>query len=170
MRVLNAIAGGGAIFDAEGNLIYPEWPENGHLRCPRLCDQELFSYLETINWAKGKIYASVRWWARSNDDPIRGPEFKAGTFGFRGSGVHFYFLEGELGADNLHFLCEVPWDDLKGKLDGKEYFYGGVWVRQAFLARIKRAHEKQEDKLRRLQKDMEGVSSQLEMLRLSERL
>ncbi len=154
MRVLNAIAGGGAIFDAEGNLHYPEWPKDGYLRCAHQSDQELFYFLENAGWSDGAICASARWWERKKDEPHRGPTCKAGTFAFEGSGIHFHFLDGELGKSNLHFLCEVPWEDINYKLEGKWTFCGTTRFREAFLTQIAKRQRACEDRLNELHREL----------------
>ncbi len=169
MRIFNAIAEGGAIFGAEGNLLYPEWPNEGYLRCPRQPDQELFRFLENARWSNGAICASARWWERREDDPHRGPEFKAGTFGFEGSGIHFHFLDEEMVKSNLHFLCEVPWKDIFDEEDKEFTFVGEERFRKAFLDHIEKQQVICESRLHRLLQELTALSSKFGRLRQATR-
>lgn len=136
MIILNAQASRGRVFGGNGEPLQDPWPTDGYRLCPRQSDQDLFYCLEKTNWVGGKIIASVRWWKRQSDDLHRGPEFTKGTFAFRGSGIHFYFLGGNTPTKKTtHFICEVPWKKLlRKKPEGPFSFVGEAQVRTAFLA------------------------------------
>lgn len=168
MRILNATSDAGKIFKDDGTLRCPEWPKDAYLRCPTKEDQELYQFLEQSQWADGHIYASARWYERTEDDLDIGPEFVKDSFVFNGSGIHFHFLEGDsLTRDSLFFICEIPWKSIFNKTGSEFMFVGAERFRQAFLAHISKEQSSAELKLFWLQKDLTKISNRFEHLRLA---
>lgn len=168
MRIMNAIASGGELFDKEGYLKFPMWPQDGHKLCPHQSDRNLMKYLEDAEWSQGMVCASARWWEHTEDELYRGAEFTKGTFGFRGSGIHFYYCYVTmLTRWNCHFLCEVPWGDIFYKENDFFIFVGGDNMRKAFLNRAAKALEEHEERSLQLQKEVEEEGVTIERLRFA---
>jgi hypothetical protein len=177
MRILNAAASGGKIFTKTGELALPEWPEKGYEQCPRPCDQALFKFLEELSLANGRVVASARWWEREEDETWRGPGYRKGTFGFRGSGLQFYFLGDEhilnippITEETLHFLFEMPWDSLFDitsgftRIDEANIFIGREQFKEEFLRKWSGATKPLSHRVSELSEEIKAINSHMARL------
>lgn len=162
MRIFNAISG--EVFNEKGKPLGKEWPKDGYMQCPNQCDQHLFEFLEKSVWSPNQgpdiICASARWWERKEDELHRGPEFKKGTFAFRGSGIYFWSCSvSRFGEREPHFICEIPWAGIFDKIDEEQFsFVGEERIKKAIRAKADEREQELRAEAKLLQEKVDDIN------------